>query len=216
MSHQSNTPDQREIEGILNEIKSKSTDGNYIYRGERKLYCKVSSAFYHEHQEIINTLQNDPIGGNAYSDVFDNFDLRLAQKEELKIAKNHIGETRQDIFENPKDVPAEHQRTTLKADEVDLLTQLQHYGGKTNLIDFTTDYLIATYFACAGEPNEDGRVIVLEKTPEIESMIMGFHFHLPFSFRVGFKRETRHRHPASIDGVWYLGSPLESRSTAFP
>ncbi len=49
-------------------------------------------------------------------------------------------------------------------DETDVLAELQHYGGKTNLIDFTTDYLIALFFACDGSPDEDGRVILLDKT----------------------------------------------------
>ena len=43
----------------------------------------------------------------------------------------------------------------------DLLSQLQHYGYPTNLIDFTTDYLIALFFACASESANDGRVILL-------------------------------------------------------
>ena len=43
----------------------------------------------------------------------------------------------------------------------DLLSQLQHYGHPTNLIDFTTDYLIALFFACASESSDDGRVILL-------------------------------------------------------
>ena len=43
----------------------------------------------------------------------------------------------------------------------DLLSQLQHYGHPTNLIDFTTDYLIALFFACASESADDGRVILL-------------------------------------------------------
>ena len=44
----------------------------------------------------------------------------------------------------------------------DLLSQLQHFGYPTNLIDFTTDYLVALYFACSSEPNDDGRVILLD------------------------------------------------------
>ena len=36
--------------------------------------------------------------------------------------------------------------------DFEILTELQHYGGKTNLIDFTTDYLIALFFACDGSP----------------------------------------------------------------
>ena len=35
--------------------------------------------------------------------------------------------------------------------------------GKTNLIDFTTDYLIALFMACDGSRGKDGRVILQEK-----------------------------------------------------
>ena len=41
---------------------------------------------------------------------------------------------------------------------------------KTNLIDFTTDYLVALFFACDGHHDKDGRVI-LQKADEIQDMI---------------------------------------------
>ena len=56
-------------------------------------------------------------------------------------------------------------------DDVEILTQLQHYGGKTNLIDFTTDYLFALFFACDGFPGNHGRVILLQKTKVIKAYI---------------------------------------------
>ena len=59
-------------------------------------------------------------------------------------------------------------------DQLAILIQLQHYGGKTNLIDFTTDYLIALFFACDGEPDQNGRVVLLRKSGE-----MKFHIHSP-------------------------------------
>ena len=74
------------------------------------------------------------------------FDIEVAQEQMLEGAKDYIHEK----------------------DKIEILTQLQHYGGKTNLIDFTTDYLIALFFACDGSPDEDGRVILLQKTEEIE------------------------------------------------
>ena len=48
-------------------------------------------------------------------------------------------------------------------DDFELEAQLQHNGGKTSLIDFTTDYLIALFFACDGKPTKDGRVILLQQ-----------------------------------------------------
>ena len=60
---------------------------------------------------------------------------------------------------------------TTEPDDFEILTELQHYGGKTNLIDFTADYLIALFFACDGSPSQDGRVLLLEKSAAIEDCI---------------------------------------------
>ena len=53
----------------------------------------------------------------------------------------------------------------------EIASELQHYGGKSNLIDFTTDYHIALYFACAKLDGEDGhgvdgRIILLQQNKE--------------------------------------------------
>lgn len=72
----------------------------------------------------------------------DHFDIEVVQKEILEVAKKYTQEN----------------------DEFEILTQLQHHGGKTNLVDFTTDCLIALFFACDGLPHEDGRVILLQRS----------------------------------------------------
>lgn len=53
-------------------------------------------------------------------------------------------------------------------EEFEVLAQIQHHGGKTNLIDFTTDYLKALYFACEGYPRKKGRIILLNRNEENE------------------------------------------------
>ena len=55
--------------------------------------------------------------------------------------------------------------------DFEIASELQHYGGKSNLIDFTMDYHIALYFACAklhGKDghDEDGRVVLLQQNNE--------------------------------------------------
>lgn len=45
----------------------------------------------------------------------------------------------------------------------ELLVEMQHYGGKTNLIDFTTDRFVALFFACEQSASEDGRIICQRK-----------------------------------------------------
>ena len=72
----------------------------------------------------------------------ENFEIAVVQSEILRAAVDFVG----------------------RVDEVDLQTQLQHFGYNTNLIDFTTDYHIALFFACDGRPEKDGRVILLQKS----------------------------------------------------
>ena len=157
------------IDDIINEIKKKSEDGGYIYRGERKNHEKISSALYREYfdkKDINVDLQG--------------LDLRNIQKGMLDVAKKHIGEPPQGLEDSLgwtfRSRPTEHpgQTVIIDSDELEILTQLQHYGGKTNLIDFTTDYLIAIFFACTGdiEETEDGRVILLEKTQRMEEEML--------------------------------------------
>ena len=43
--------------------------------------------------------------------------------------------------------------------DCEILVEMQHYGGKTNLIDFTTDHRVALFFACEKFSSEDGRII---------------------------------------------------------
>ena len=45
----------------------------------------------------------------------------------------------------------------------EILAHLQHYGAKTNLIDFTTNYLVALYFACEKEHGVNGQVLMIER-----------------------------------------------------
>ena len=53
--------------------------------------------------------------------------------------------------------------TPHKMDDFELTATLQHHGDNTNLIDFTTDYLVALFFACDGKPEKPGRVILLQR-----------------------------------------------------
>ena len=143
------------IDDIINKIKERSADGDYIYRGERRSHLKISSAFYRECAKINSEV----------------FDLREAQEEMLNTVKKHLGEQLKSVNESFPGFLMKGSRS-LSDDQLEILTELQHYGGKTNLIDFTTDYLIAIFFACAGYPDKDGRVILLRKTKEIENQML--------------------------------------------
>ena len=48
------------------------------------------------------------------------------------------------------------------ASNIEILTDLQHFHGQTNLIDFSRSLYIALLFACGKEPHEDGEIILLD------------------------------------------------------
>ena len=49
---------------------------------------------------------------------------------------------------------------TALAEDVEILTQIQHFGGATNLIEFTDDHLIALFFASLDGHGTNGRVVL--------------------------------------------------------
>ena len=57
------------------------------------------------------------------------------------------------------------QYTTL-AGKDEILAEVQHFGGATNLLDFTNDYLIALFFASAERDGKDGRVVLHWPNPD--------------------------------------------------
>lgn len=137
-------PDDQ-LEDVLNVITTlarKSAEGDYIFRGERDNHRPVvSSRLY-----------------RVYTDFGRDFDAEFLQRQILAEARKYTDD------EDFADAGNED------ADKV-ILAQLQHFGGITNLIDFTTDYLVALFFACDGTPKEDGRVVLLERTEERRSYI---------------------------------------------
>ena len=76
-----------------------------------------------------------------------------------------------DIAVVQEEILTEAKEYTHKTDEFEILTELQHHGGKTNLIDFTEDYLVALFFACDGNRDELGKVILLKKESEAYEVV---------------------------------------------
>ena len=71
-----------------------------------------------------------------------------------------------DIQKVQKDILDKAKRYTSSTGELEILSELQHHGGNTNLIDFTTDCHIALFFACDGFHDKDGRLILLKEATE--------------------------------------------------
>ncbi len=129
----------RTVDGILKKIKEKAATREYLYRGEpehyqeKPYYGKVSSNFY----RIFLDDRNRNFDVNA-----EYFNIEELQTAVLSVSK---------------------QFSRKPISELERLSEIQYYGGKTNLIDFTRDYLIALFMACDGSPDEDGRIILQKK-----------------------------------------------------
>ena len=131
-----------QIREKIREIEQKSADAEYIYRGEPE--CHKDSPYYGKVSSGLWRECMKQIGDEQFDIGF--VDIELVQQAILKVAKSYSRETDA---------------------EFEMMAQLQHYGGKTNFIDFSTDYLRALFFACDGSPDKDGRVILLKKTEEM-------------------------------------------------
>ena len=120
---------------IFDELEAKHKDG-YLFRGEPKEYDEVTSSLYRAGRlpgalGYVSTIEHDRVEAC----------LRHCY-EGAKIQKWKADGILQ-----------EH---ALKK-----LSEIQHFGGVTNLIDFTTCFYTALFFACDKWPEHDGRIIVI-------------------------------------------------------
>ena len=125
--------DQRKINQKIQEILDKCGEGKYIFRGENQIHLKVSSNLYRHYRELVEKRKKEPSNGN-------HFPVSKLEKEIVKRARRHI---------------------RLDAPNIEVLTELQHRGGKTTLIDFTQNIHIALFFACNGSFDKNGRIVLL-------------------------------------------------------
>ena len=151
--------DLTEIKEKIDEIEVKSANGEYIYRGEPE-----------RHEE-------PPHCGKASSSLWrkfciekEHFDVEVVQREMLNDAKKHAGQLPHDYHVDSEASLNPTEEDPEETINLEILTEIQHYGGETNLIDFTTDYFIALFFACDGVHDKEGRVI-LQETEKIRQMI---------------------------------------------
>lgn len=120
-------------------------------------------------EDIIRTIEEKTADGDyifrGESECYEKVSSGLYRElKAVKVKYSDIADVQAEIVRDAKTY-------TDKTDDFEILTELQHYGGKTNLIDFTTDYKVALFFASSGSPDEHGRVIILQKTEAIKDMI---------------------------------------------
>ena len=125
------------VDKILRKIEKKADTGEYLYRGEPEHY--QDEPYY---GKVSSNLYRVFLEDEEFDVETEHFDIEAVQAEMLEAAK---------LFARRTSIELEH------------LAEIQHYGGKTNLIDFTEDYLVALFIACNISLSKDGRVIMQKK-----------------------------------------------------
>ncbi|MBC6428862.1 MAG: FRG domain-containing protein [Cellvibrionales bacterium] len=98
-----------------------------------------------------------PVSSKIYRIHQEHFSFLNENFDTIDIEKNMIEHARSRYF-----------RPDSTAQEI--LTDLQHFGGLTNLIDFSRNMFVALFFACNGETDKDGYVFVLPVQSQTEDI----------------------------------------------
>ena len=144
--------DYEKIRELEQEIESRTSDGEWIFRGESKFNDQVSSSLYRKCIKLPRTNE---------SNVHKTMELvegRMQVEPGIFSPELHRG------------LPPPTPDWGLY-----VLIATQHLGFKANLIDFTKEFKIALFFACSVIPSkparvanqeENGRLIMLRKDDE--------------------------------------------------
>ena len=119
---------------IFDELEAKHKDG-YLFRGEPEEYESVTSSLYRATPPVARE------------------DISVIERDFVNSCLHHCYEDAKIQKWKADGILQEH---ALKK-----LSEIQHFGGVTNLIDFTTCFYTALFFACDKWPEHDGRIIVI-------------------------------------------------------
>ena len=130
--------------------------------------------------KIINEIVSISAGGNyiyrGESKCYDKISSTLYRNYEGVLA---TGQFTIEQIENIEIHKARNYIRNQKKEGFEIASELQHHGGKSNFMDFTTDYNIALYFACAKSHGKDGRIVLLEKNKETTAKYQIQHAQYP-------------------------------------
>ena len=150
-----------EIQAIIDEIEKQIQDTECVFRGEPEYYEQVSCGAFREFYNVADTF-------TLPSKMTTNIPGLIVDTSGFEIPFS-FSTSKEDVQKNQEEVLRNLQRRIGEEHNADLLSMaaiLQHIGHGTYLLDFTKDYLIAIFFACRKEFDEDGRIILLRADNE--------------------------------------------------
>ena len=139
-------PTMQEVKELIDHIITKCAGENYIFRGTTKVYSK----------------KKEGINSSLY---------RWAREQEQK-QKFSFGKNFKPIDIEKEIVEKARKYFPPKTSNIEILTDLRHYHGNVTLIDFSRDLYVALFFACNGDFEDEGELVVLktDKLKEIKDI----------------------------------------------
>lgn len=126
--------DKADNKSATSEVKSQA----WFFRGQKDARFAFTSSLY---RRLLNT---SPSRRSPKAQIDDEKAMARAERSLITKARN-IGIGRE-----------------LTA--LEILTLLQHHGSPTRLIDVTSDWKVALFFACEGDDDRDGRIFLVNTT----------------------------------------------------
>ena len=139
----------------IQEIKDACAEGDCVFRGENRHYEEISSKLYRQCREWEKSAGRDPL---AVLRMIPEYQIQGEEQERCCNDSFPVLELERTTVDRARS----HVRPD--APDIEVLTELQHYGGNTALIDFTRNMHVALFFACNGGFDEDGRVILFDRS----------------------------------------------------
>ena len=122
-----------EVKELLDSIQQDVAGGEYVYRGTPEVY--TWDEYSYDDEKRIN------------SSIFRQYD------KNIDFGTYRPARDENEIIKEVRPYFPPH------SSNIEILSDLRHFGGDTTLIDFSKDLFVALFFACNGELDKDGELI---------------------------------------------------------
>ena len=139
-----------EVKKLLDSIQQDVAGGQYVYRGTPEIHRWNKKIDLKEDEKRIN------------SGIFRKYDKKVVFGEHYQPA-----DAENDRIKEVRTYPLSH------TSNLEILSDLRHFGGDTTLIDFSRDLLVALFFACNEKFGKDGELIVFP-TAEAKNLDLAY------------------------------------------